>query len=718
MAEKKIPQIDNAGLRRIAEERLGKGAGTEHRALDETQRLLHELEIHKIELEMQNAELSTARADAEAMLEKYTDLYEFAPVGYYTLDRKGTILSVNLTGAGLLGIERSRLICRSFEHLVADMARPAFAAFLERVFTSLAKETCELPLLKEGHPPLFVQIEAMAASSGQECRIALIDITERMTAEDVLRRVKEAVEEALQKVDEATGEAFLMVEEAAEAALLRTHETKTPLTLEEAADATLRKVEEAANMARRKVDEAAEEARLKVKEAAKTLRQEKGATDLALQKLEKAAEEARVKLEKAAEQGIRKLKLAAVALQKMTEATDALRLEKVLAEASTKAKSQFLANMSHELRTPMTGVLGMLDLALAGNLEKEQREFITVAQSSARSLIRILNDILDLTKIEMGKFSIEEQPFSLRKCVEDTKNILLPASKNKGLDLDFMVADNVPETLVGDQTRINQILTNLAGNAVKFTQKGRVELRVTAGGDIPGGKREVNFTVADTGIGIPDDKKHLLFHAFRQADESHAREYGGTGLGLAISKEIVERMGGTITFTSEEGKGSTFSFVIPLGEPETERDTTFAPVETATAWDAPRTEETRKPRLLAAEDDPVISDILGLMFRRTNYEVDIAGNGLKVVEMWENGNYDLILMDVQMPLMDGFGATAAIREKERTRGGHVPIVAMTAYALKEDKEMCFNAGMDAYISKPIDFAVCRQLIEEVLKKRL
>jgi signal transduction histidine kinase/ActR/RegA family two-component response regulator len=589
---------DAAELRRRAEELL-KAKDPEagfSRTGGEAQRLLHELQVYQIELEMQNAELRKSRDEVETALERYTDLYDFTPVGYFTLDREGVIRAVNLTGAGLIRIERSRLIGRRFGQFIAATDRPAFSAFLDTLFTNRDKAACEVSLPNEGNHTCFVQIEGEAAASGQECRIALIDITER-------KRVKEATRQA-EEITEALREA--------------------------------------------------------------------------------------------------------------KEAADALRQAKEVAEATSRGKSQFLANMSHELRTPMTGILGMLQLALEKELAPEPRDYLETSLNSAHSLLRILNDILDMSRIEAGKLTIKEKPFSLQRCVTEVANLITPEVRNKELDLAISVAEETPDAVVGDETRLNQVLINLIGNAVKFTERGKVEVRVTAGGTTSDGKRDFTFVVTDSGIGIPDDKKGLLFRAFSQVDDSHTRQYGGTGLGLAISKELVELMGGTISFESKEGVGSTFSFTIRLRE----ANHPHPPTPLRDPNSGPKGETGKKtPRILLAEDDPASRQVIGIMLEQFNYQIDFAEDGRKVVEMWEKGEYDLVLMDVQMPRLNGFEATQAIREKERVWGGHTPIVALTAHTFKADEDKCHANGMDAYVAKPIDFNKCLEVMRELLNKR-
>jgi PAS domain S-box-containing protein len=408
----------------------------------------------------------------------------------------------------------------------------------------------------------------------------------------------------------------------------------------------------------------------------------------------------------------------AVDIDANKKAEEELTHAREVAEAASLAKSLFLANMSHELRTPLTGVLGMLEMAQSGHLDEKQREAIETAHMSGRLLLMIINDILDLTRLESGKLVFEEHPFSLHDQVKGAVDVLMPQALNKGLVLVRRVAADVPANVVGDRVRLQQVLTNLVGNAVKFTERGRVVLEISAGEKTAEGKRGITFTVTDTGIGIAHDKKEMIFDSFCQADVSHTRQYGGTGLGLAISREIVERMGGTITCESTVGKGSSFSFTIPFLEAAPESVSMPEPVA------APPVEPAVHPvaaggraRLLVAEDDEVTRKVLGFMFQRSGFDFDFAGDGRQAVEMWEQGGYDLVVMDGQMPSMDGFAATAAIREREQERGGHIPIVAMTAHALREDRERCLAAGMDAYLSKPIDFKTCMEVIRGLLGER-
>jgi CheY-like chemotaxis protein len=288
--------------------------------------------------------------------------------------------------------------------------------------------------------------------------------------------------------------------------------------------------------------------------------------------------------------------------------------------------------------------------------------------------------------------------------------------RRKGLDIVISGTEDVPDTVLGDAIRVRQVLINLIGNAVKFTDAGTIKVRVSADGTVFDGVRKFTFAVTDTGNGMPDDKKNLLFQPFSQVDASLNRRNGGTGLGLAISKEIVEQMSGTNSFVSKEGLGSTFSFTIPLQEANIEREVVPPARSISSEASTYLQEEETMPRLLLAEDDAVIRQFLGLMLQRSNYHLDIAEDGLKVVEMWENDGYDLVLMDIQMPHLNGFEATSIIREKERQRGGHTPIIALTAHAGKEDEEHCLAAGMDAYISKPIDFKQSLQMIKDIIRQ--
>lgn len=390
------------------------------------------------------------------------------------------------------------------------------------------------------------------------------------------------------------------------------------------------------------------------------------------------------------------------------QAEEELLRAKHAAEAANRAKGRFLTNMSHELRTPMNGILGMIQLALYGDLDEEQRSCLQLALDSGFGLVRILDDILDLTKIEAGRLFLEEREFSLRECVTGIASLLLPEAVRKKLQFNVILADQLPATVTGDPVRLRQVLTNLIGNAIKFTRDGMVTIQVSPGPD------GITFSVSDTGIGIPMEKRTLLFKPFSQVDDSSTRHYGGTGLGLVISREIVEIMGGCITFDSTEGVGSSFSFTLPFGIRETDPPAAAPAAHPAGEGHAAALAGT-SGRILVAEDEPVNQLLLKRALGKKRFEVDTADDGRDALKKLAEQEYDLIIMDAQMPVMDGITATQIIRARERETGGHIPIIAMTGHASASDRNQCLNAGMDGFLTKPVDleelFEAVRTLLE-------
>ena len=370
------------------------------------------------------------------------------------------------------------------------------------------------------------------------------------------------------------------------------------------------------------------------------------------------------------------------------------------AEEASKAKSKFLANISHEIRTPMNGIIGMNNFLLESDLTAEQRELSEMVKSSAESLMKIINDILDLAKIESGKIELEQIPLDLEHIVKSVYKILTVSVKDKPVKISYTISDDIPKRLQGDPTRIRQILLNYGSNAVKFTKEGRINISLTCSGE---SDKDVivKLNVSDTGLGIPEEKKSLLFKPFSQTDSSTTRRFGGTGLGLAICKQIATLMDGEVGVKSEPGEGSQFWATVRLQKTDKEAASVQMTMDDRGDQDHVA-DSSGKLRILLAEDNLMNQRVIQKMLEREGFDIRIAETGTQAVEAVEKDTFDIVLMDIHMPEMDGYEATRTIRKLEKGSDRHIPIIALTASVMDSDKRACLNAGMDGFIPKPVD----------------
>ncbi|MEQ1620039.1 MAG: response regulator [Methylococcales bacterium] len=544
--------MDDHFLRITAEDQLRDQQPEQCPALS-IEAMQHELQVHQIELEMQNEELRRTQQELEASRDRYMRLFDFAPVSYLTLSEHGLIVEANLTTTKLLGVERQQLINRHLALYVVTKDQDRWHRFYVQAKKSGHEQYCELTLIRKDNSLVQVHLvfQQMNGAEGPEYQIILLDLTERILA-------------------------------------------------------------------------------------------------------------------------------------------------KKAAEVANQAKTDFLANMSHEIRTPLNGILGMTYLLRQGHCSPKQIDQLDKISSSGTHLLGLINDILDLSKIDAGKLILEEQDFTLTKLMSNITGMFSNAVTAKGLRLQVKIND-LPKVLGGDFNRLSQILINYVSNAIKFTEHGSITLCGRVLDETQDGYL-CRFEVIDTGMGILPEDQTRLFNAFEQADNTITRQYGGTGLGLAISRRLALLMGGDVGVKSTPTKGSTFWLEVKLG-----KSNLLAIAPEIDLIDKPHTILNREhsgKRILLVEDEPLNQEVALMLLKSAGLAVDLAKNGEQAVRMaWEN-NYAAILMDLQMPVQDGLAATAAIRKiagRETT-----PIIAMTANAFDEDKQKCLAAGMNDFLSKPVN----------------
>jgi signal transduction histidine kinase/CheY-like chemotaxis protein len=399
----------------------------------------------------------------------------------------------------------------------------------------------------------------------------------------------------------------------------------------------------------------------------------------------------------------------------LTQKNEKLVEANVLVEQSTKAKEQFLATMSHEIRTPLNAILGFQKLLKDTTLDEEQKEYVESIDFAGKNLLVIINDILDLSKIEAGKFDFNLDALNVRQALSSVKELIEFNAKEKHIELVLNHDESIPDTVIGDAARFNQILLNLVGNAVKFTEKGTVTISSKLI-SVNAGLVLCEFTIKDTGIGIPKDKLGLIFERFTQASPDTTRKYGGTGLGLTIVQQLLTLQGGKISVESELGKGSAFTFYLPFTKATNEEAVSDNTVKTVAAMANGKVTPGKKINILVAEDTPLNQKLVKKIIHKWGYEMDIAANGKEAITLLEKNNYDIVLMDIQMPEMDGYTASTLIRGLQDERKKNIPIIALTAHASNEEARKCLGLGMNAYISKPFDSGVLLNTILQLVNK--
>lgn len=669
--------------------------GVDFSSLDKIN-LIHKLEINQIELEMQNEELLKAKQQADSAIEKYTELYDFSPSGYFTLSQDGNIIDANLTGSLMLGKERSNLINTKFRSFVSPETKMDFDLFFDKVFINKDRECCEISFQSES-VIYYGYITGIITEDEQFCHITVVDITGINLVEQALRNSEERHRDLMYNLD--VGIVVHNIEtsivmsnpKASELLGVNSEEMKTrsinnsnwqfydendlPLAVENyPVNTIIRTGQPLKNFIGKVIRSQTNDYRLLLINGF-PLNNYKGE--------------------------LSEIVISFIDISDMKQMETDLIKAKEQAENANKAKSSFLANMSHEIRTPLNGIIGFTDLLLKTKLDQDQVEYMGIVNQSAILLMEIINDILDFSKIEEGRLELNIEETDLFELSHQVINLFKHQATAKNIELILNIGNRVPQYIYSDSIRLKQILVNLIGNAIKFTKEGKIELNIDEVKTC-GNFATLHFLVKDTGIGIKQHNQEKIFDSFIQEEASISIKFGGTGLGLSISNQLLGLMQSKLSLKSESGKGSEFSFSIQFRTVvNRKKQIKSNAIQTSKIIEVDSLVG-ENVKILVAEDNEInlllVKKILSKMFPKALvYE---ARNGKQAVEIYNSISLDIILMDIQMPKKNGYEVTSEIRQLEQSK--RTGIIALTAGILNEEKKKCLESGMDGYISKPIN----------------